>query len=195
MARYHSINHGSNEGVVTVELTGSRFRPDMLVCLRNGSDTIWADTLIYESYYQAFVRFNLAGRETGIYDVCAVNFCEGETVLHDGFTIEDASPYGLGFDLIIPGAPRPNRTVVMMLEYGNIGNEDLHDQVLEITSNGGCPIALSSDEIRLGQKVLRIPLSIEGEPEGLLRPGSYGSIRIYTYTSASLLFSIKPVVE
>lgn len=188
-------NHGSNEGVVTVELTGSRFRPDMLVCLRNGSDTIWADTLIYESYYQAFVRFNLAGRETGIYDVCAVNFCEGETVLHDGFTIEDASPYGLGFDLIIPGAPRPNRTVVMMLEYGNIGNEDLHDQVLEITSNGGCPIALSSDEIRLGQKVLRIPLSIEGEPEGLLRPGSYGSIRIYTYTSASLLFSIKPVVE
>ena len=50
----------------------------------------------------------------------------------------------------------------MMLEYGNIGNEDLHDQVLEITSNGGCPIALSSDEIRLGQKVLRIPLSIEG---------------------------------
>lgn len=188
-----NADHGSNTGEVTVELTGSRFRPDMLVSLRNGNDTIWADTLIYESYYQTFVRFNLAGKDTGVYDVAAVNFCEGEAVLPSGFTIEEEAPYNLGYDLIIPGSPRPKRSLVMMLEFGNIGNVDLHNQVLEISSVGGCPIALRPEDVRLNQKVLRIPLTIEGEPEGLLRPGSNGNINIYTYTSSILLFSIKPV--
>ncbi|MBO2525739.1 MAG: hypothetical protein CW341_08590 [Bacteroidetes bacterium] len=186
-------NHGSNTSEVTVELTGSRFRPDMLVSLRNGNDTIWADTLIYESYYQVLVRFNLKGRELGQYDVCALNFCEGEAVLPNGFTIEEEAPYNLGYDLIIPGNPRPYRSVVMLLEYGNIGNVDLHDQVLEISSDGGCPIALRPEDVHLNQRVLRIPLTIEGEPEGLLRPGSYGTINIYTYTSSILVFSIQTV--
>ena len=186
-------NHGSNTSEVTVELTGSRFRPDMLVSLRNGNDTIWADTLIYESYYQVLVRFNLKGRELGQYDVCALNFCEGEAVLPNGFTIEEEAPYNLGYDLIIPGNPRPYRSVVMLLEYGNIGNMDLHDQVLEISSDGGCPIALRPEDVRLNQRVLRIPLTIEGEPEGLLRPGSYGTINIYTYTTSILVFSIQTV--
>lgn len=186
-------DHGSNTGEVTVELKGSRFRPDMLVSLRNGNDTIWADTLIYVNYYQVFVRFNLEGRQLGLYDVCALNFCEGEAVLPNGFTIEEEYPYALGYNLIIPGAPRPNRSVVMSLEFGNIGNVDLHNQVLEISSDGGCPIGLSSEDVRLNQTVLRIPLNIEGEPEGLLRPGSRASINIYTYTSSILVFSIKPV--
>ena len=80
-----------------------------------------------------------------------------------------------------------------MLEFGNIGNVDLHSQVLEISSDGGCPIALRPEDVHLNQRVLHIPLTIEGEPEGLLRPGSYGTINIYTYTSSILLFSVKPV--
>lgn len=187
-----NANHGGNTGEVTLELTGSRFRPDMVVCLRNGNDTICADTVIFENYYQAFARFNLAGKATGIYDVTALNFCEGEAVLPNAFTIEEESPYALSYNLQFPTAPRVERSVVMMLEFGNIGNVDLHNQMLEITSNGGCPIALSPDEVNLGQRVLRIPLNINGEPEGLLRPGSYGYINIYTYTSGALIFSIVP---
>lgn len=188
-----NADHGGNTGEVTLELTGSRFRPDMKVYLRNGNDTICADTVVWENYYQAFARFNLAGKATGVYDVTALNFCEGEAVLPNAFTIEEESPYGLSYNLEFPASPRLHRNVVMMLEFGNIGNVDLHDQVLEITSNGGCPIALTPEDVSLGQTVLRIPLSIEGEPEGLLRPGSYGTIRIYTYTDHALVFSIIPV--
>ena len=83
----------------------------------------------------------------------------------------------------------------MMLEFGNTGNIDLHDQVLEITSIGGSPIALSPDGISLNQTVLLVPLSIVGEPEGLLRPGSYGTLNIYGFTSGALIFSIKPISE
>lgn len=188
-------DHGGNTGVVTVELTGSRFRPDMTVCLRNGNEVICADTLIYVNYYQVFAQFDLTGRIPGVYDMSAVNFCEGEAVLADAFTIEEGQPSGLSYNLLFPSSPRPRRNVVMLLEFGNTGNIDLHDQMLEITSIGGCPIALTPEGLVERQTVLRVPLSIEGEPNGLLRPGSYGTLNIYTYSSGALIFSIKPVEE
>lgn len=186
-------DHGGNTGVVTVELTGSRFRPDMRVCLRNAGDTICADTLLYVNYYKAFARFDLTGRTPGIYDVSAENFCEGESVLTDGFEIQEGVPNGLAYNLIFPSAPRPNRNVVMMLEFGNTGNLDLHDQVLEITSMGGSPIALTPEGVQQGNTVLLVPLNIEGQPQGLLRPGCYGTINLYGYTSGGLVFTLKPV--
>ena len=193
----HSVDadHGGNTGEVTVELTGSRFRPGMIVSLRNNSEEIIADTLIYVNYYQSFARFDLTNRTPGVYDVVALNNCEGEAILHDGFTIENGVPSGLSYNLIFPSSPRPNRSVVMLLEFGNTGNLDLHDQVLEITSIGGSPISLTPEGVNQNLTVLRVPLSIAGEPEGLLRPGSYGTINIYGFTSGALLFTIKPVEE
>ncbi len=188
-------NHGGNTGMVTVELTGSRFRPDMIVTMRRGNEVITADSIIYVNYYQVFAQFDLTGHTPGIYDVSAVNFCEGEAVLANGFTIEEGQPSGLSYNMLFPSSPRPNRNIVMMLEFGNVGNVDLHDQVLEISSIGGCPIALTPDGITLHQTVLRVPLSIEGEPQGLLRPGSYGTLNIYGFTSGALIFTIKPVQE
>jgi len=190
-----NADHGGNTGEVTVELTGSRFRPGMTVTLRDGSEEIIADTLIYVNYYQCFATFDLTGRTPGVYDVTALNNCEGEAVLTDGFTIEDGTPSGLSYNLVFPSSPRPNRNIVMMLEFGNTGNIDLHDQMLEITSMGGCPIALTPEGTTEGQTVLQVPLSIDGEPEGLLRPGSYGTINIYGFTSGALLFTIKPIDE
>ncbi|MBQ3733773.1 MAG: fibronectin type III domain-containing protein [Bacteroidales bacterium] len=188
-------DHGGNTGEVTVELTGSHFRPDMKVCLRNEGDTLCADSLTYVNYYKAFAHFDLTGRTPGVYDVSAENFCEGESVLYDGFEIQEGEPDGLGYNLIFPSSPRPNRTVVMMLEFGNVGNLDLHNQVLEITCIGGCPIALTPEGVTAGQTTLLVPLSIEGQPQGLLRPGSYGTINIYGYTSGGLIFTLKPVNE
>ena len=188
-------DHGGNTGIVTVELTGSRFRPDMVVSLSHGDEVIVAQSLIYVNYYQVFVEFDLTNHTPGVYDVKAMNFCEGEAVLPNAFTIENGQPSGLAYNLLFPSSPRPNRTVAMMLEYGNIGNVDLHNQVLEITSIGGCPIALTPEELSLQRTTLRLPLSIENEPAGLLRPGSYGTLNIYTYSSSALIFTIKPVEE
>ena len=190
-----NANHGGNTGEVTVELTGSRFRPGMTVTLHNNNEEITADTLIYVNYYQSFAKFDLTGRTPGVYDVTVFSNCEGEAVLHDGFTIENGVPSGLSYNLIFPSSPRPNRSVVMMLEFGNVGNVDLHDQVLEITSLGGSPISLTPGGVNQHNTVLQVPLSIEGEPEGLLRPGSYGTINIYGFTSGALMFTIKPVEE
>ena len=190
-----SINptEGGNNGNVTVEMTGSRFRPDMKVWMLHQGDTLFADTLIYSSYYQAFARFNLKGADTGMYSMGVLNYCEGEAMLTDVFHVTEESPDGLGYHLVFPNSPRPNRTISMMLEYGNMGNTDIQGAVLEVQSVGGTYIALTPEGLSEQGTVLRIPLSIEGEPEGLLRPGSYGTVTIYGFTAGSLVFAIKEV--
>ena len=67
--------------------------------------------------------------------------------------------------------------------------------MLEITSVGGAPISLTSEGLSEHRTTIRVPLTIEGEPNGLLRPGSYGTLNIYCYSSGALIFTIKPVEE
>ncbi|MBR3413120.1 MAG: hypothetical protein IKG81_10585 [Bacteroidales bacterium] len=190
-----SINptEGGNTGNVTIEMTGSRFRPDMKVWMLHGGDTLFADTLIYSSYYQAFARFNLKGVDTGYYSMGVLNYCEGEAMLTDVFHVTEGSPDGLSYHMVFPTSPRYNRTISMMLEFGNTGNTDIVGAVLEVQSVGGTYIALTPEDLRTQSTVLRIPLTIDGEPEGLLRPGSYGTVTIYGFTAGSLVFAIREV--
>ena len=190
-----SINptEGGNNGNVTIEMTGSRFRPDMKVWMLHQGDTLFADTLIYSSYYQAFAQFNLDGADTGLYSMGVLNYCEGEAMLTDVFHVTEGSPEGLSYHMVFPNSPRPNRTISMMLEFGNTGNTDIEGAVLEVQSVGGTYISLTPEGLGEQRTVLLIPLTIEGEPEGLLRPGSYGTVTIFGYTAGTLVFAIKQV--
>ncbi|MBR1850619.1 MAG: fibronectin type III domain-containing protein [Bacteroidales bacterium] len=191
--RQASPSTGGVSGPVTLELIGSRFRPDMQVYLSRGADTLRPDTLIYDGYYRSYATFNLVGADTGFYDLGVVNYCEGEAMLARAFHAVAGAPDGLQYNLVFPNSPRPNRNIVMMLEFGNTGNTDLSGVVLEIESIGGSWISLTPDGIANQAVKLQVPLTIEGEPEGLLRPGSYGTISIYGYTSGTLVFTTKRV--
>ena len=114
-------------------------------------------------------------------------------MLTDVFHVTEESPDGLAYNMVFPTSPRYNRTITMMLEYGNTGNTDIEGAVLEVQSVGGTYIALTPEGLAQQNTTLLLPLTIEGEPEGLLRPGSYGSITIYGYTAGSLVFAIRQV--
>lgn len=186
-------NHGGNTGLTTVELTGSRFRPDMQVMMRRGNDTIRCQNLQYDSYYRVFATFDLNGNDTGVYNVSALNYCEGEATLNHAFTIEPGRPDDLLYKIDFPNAPRPNRNIVLMLEFSNNGNTDIQNAILEIISVGGAHISLTPEGLNQHQTSLTIPLTIDGEPNGVLRPGAYGSINIHCFTSGSLIFRINRV--
>ena len=185
--------YGGNDGKVTVELNGSRFRPDMEVWLENGGDTLRPDQVIFESFYKAYARFELSGVDTGDYNIGVHNFCEGESTLDDAFRVVPPSPDGLGHNLIFPNSPRPNRTIAMVLEYGNIGNTDIENVVLEIESVAGSYIALTTEGLNEQKTTVTVPLNIPGEPEGLLRPGSRGTVTIYCYSAGSLVFVTRQI--
>ena len=192
-----SINptYGGNNGMVTIELNGSRFRPDMDVWMEKGGDTLRPVDLNFVSYYQAYARFNLSGADTGDYNIGLFNFCEGEVSMDSAFHISAPSPDGLGYNIIFPNSPRPNRTITMVLEFGNLGNTDIENVVLEVESVGGTYISLTPEGLREHGTTVQIPLNIPGEPEGLLRPGIRGTVTFYGYTAGSIVFVTRRVEE
>ena len=128
-----------------------------------------------------------------MYSMGVLNYCEGEAMLTDVFHVTEGSPDGLAYHMVFPTSPRVNRSISMMLEFGNMGNTDIEGAVLEVQSVGGTYISLTPEGLREQNTTLLIPLTIENEPEGLLRPGSYGTVTIYGYTAGSLVFAIKQV--
>jgi hypothetical protein len=185
---------GGNTGNVTLELTGSRFRPDMKVWIQKDSNiVIFCDTLVYDSYYKAYSTFNLKGVDTGFYKVGVLNFCEGEAVLDNALQVVGGTPENLATNLIMPSAPRPNRTVVMLLEFGNIGTTDIEAPIVEIESIGGSYISLTNEGLTENKTKIQIPLQANGGMRHILRPGATGSVNIYCYTAGTMAFSIKRV--
>jgi hypothetical protein len=186
-----SPDYGGNTGRVTVELSGAKFTPEMEVWLERDSIVIDADTLIYVGFHKVFAVFDLDGQTIGKYSLNAFNFCEGEFALEDGFEIRNESPYGLATNLILPGSSRPNRVVSITFEYANTGNTDILHPVVDIYSHAASPIGLSQASLNENKTILSIALQAPGEPEGVLRPGSGGTVTFYAYTSGGLIFTIE----
>ncbi len=191
--RQISPNQGGNQGVVTIELTGSRFRSDMPVWLSNDHDTIYAERLIFDNYYHAFAQFNLEGRDVGLYDITALNFCDGESTLEDAFEIVPHAPEQLSTNLIIPQGIRLYHTIAMMLEFANLGTEDIVNPKIRIKSYTRSTLGLNANDLTNEFRELEIPLQIEGETPNRLRPGVYGTISIYCFTYENLIFKIERV--
>ena len=185
---------GGNTGNVTLELTGSRFRPDMKVWIQKDSNAaIFCDTLYYENYYKSYATFNLNGVDTGFYKVRVLNYCEGEAILDSALQVVESTPDNLATNLIMPSSPRPNRTVVLLLEFGNIGTIDIDTPVIEIESIGVSYISLTNEGLSENKTVIQIPLQASGGIRHTLRPGATGSVNIYCYTAGTMVFSIKRV--
>lgn len=181
---------GSNRDYITLEISGSKFVPLLHVWLQNANDTIQPDTIIYVNRSKVFVTFDLLGASLGYYDVMAHNFCEGITSLEDGFEIISGDAGRLGIDIVTPTTARPYRVTSFTVEFANIGFTDINNPTISIISHTGAPIALTSEELSLGLTQLSVPLQVDGEPPGILRPGVSGTVVIYTYTSAGIGITI-----
>lgn len=188
-----SPSYGGNTGKVTIELIGSKFSVDMAVKLFNSEETIMADTVYFQSFYKAYATFDLKDKPVGLYTMCISSLCEGEVYLENAFEIRQGAPEKLSTNILYPNSPRPNRNIIMMLEFGNTGNVDIIAPVIRLTSVGGSWIALTAEGVANHETDILIPLQIEGDPEGILRPGSYGVINVFCYTSNALVFTIRRI--
>ncbi|MBQ8761172.1 MAG: right-handed parallel beta-helix repeat-containing protein [Bacteroidales bacterium] len=190
-------NVAGNTGKVTVKLIGSKFRYDMPVRLFMGNpadstmyNIIEAEELYYINFNEVCVTFDLTGAEEGVYSIEAYNYCAGYTYLMDSFLVVAGLPENLSTNLIIPEGLRQNRYCILTLEYGNIGNTDIVDPKIKLCSIGGSWIGLERGEINVHKTELDIPIGMEGEPEGILRPGVRYTVSIYCFTNESLEFVI-----
>lgn len=192
-------NKGGNTGFTTVQITGAKFTPDMVVSLL-GDTTIVADTIYYISPVKVFARFNLNGAPIGSFNMEAVKPGIDTTVRGDAFEVVQGAPNNLLVEFKHP--PRINlRAVVggaaprwnMIAQYKNAGLNDIPIPEIPVESIGGAPISLSSHDLATTGGSLQVLVRcVENNgPTDVLRAGAEGSVIVYMLLSNAPLFIAK----
>ena len=197
---------GGNTGNVTVRLDGAKFTPMMSVKLKSQTlGEITANRLHFINSTRAFATFNLGGAKLGTYDVHLTRNGEMAT-LPNGFTIVKGNPgiltnasqqgnnsftcnivnigtdNGLNETVDHPANMLVNRVVPITIQYGNTGNVDIPVPSRFLISLNGEPLSFTIPGLNDGKQELYLKFQEIGGPPGILRPGSFCSISVYSFS-------------
>jgi len=186
-----SANQGGNTGKVTVIVSGSKFDTTMTVILQNDSAVYEPDTLVYVDPTKVFVTYNLAGAKLGKYDVVAIKTSKPDTAkLMKGFEIVNGVASDLQVSISKPANVRPSAITAMSLDFANVGNTDIDVPTIILKSLALAPVGMSVPDLENKKTELTFMLKELNGPQWVIRPGAYGSVLIYTKSTAGLGFQI-----
>lgn len=177
--RKYNPQKGGNIGTVTIQLSGSKFDPGMIVVLQNTQDTLTANELIYVEPTRAFARFDLSGMAAGWFDFYLQNSVGDTFVWSAAFEVIEGGAGELFFNAIYRNTTPPRRIVPITVEFANGGSTDLINPQAQVRAITDVPLALAPEELSRKQKELIVPLREFQGPEGILRAGARGTITVY----------------
>ena len=186
------LSQGANSGDVTIPLIGSDFLRGLQATLVGSNKPAnSAKSVLVASSTQAFATFDLTGVPVATYDVQASQAGTTST-LHQAFHVVVGPAGQLEARIVGPSASRVGTDYTALVEYTNIGDTDLTDPLILVTSptgdmmelqdnnfQGGC--GCSTETMSFQPEVQVLAISSDGEP-GVLRPGESGSDSILVQT-------------
>ena len=134
------VSSGGNAGNVTLELTGSRFRPDTLAYLVDSDEVmLQGDPIYLENTGSLWPTFDLRDLEPGTYDV-RLDDAGAIRTLFSAFTVVPGGAPAFDAHFAMPGPVRVHTIggtaeVGFSLEYTNHGNVDMIAPLLIVESN------------------------------------------------------------
>ena len=128
-------NKGGNSGYVTVNIYGGGLGDATQVKLQKGSVTIIADSIKLIQEGILWVKFNLVGKECGIYNVI-VETKSGIKTLVNGFTIENYISEPISADVIGKSSFINGRPQEITIQIRNNSNVDMEDVPIVIETEG-----------------------------------------------------------
>lgn len=196
---------GGNTGEITVLIEGSKFTEEtyfMLVDTLIGGGSVMpgaedmykysVSSPLFSNYIdptKIYVTFDLKGMKKTVYDVSAFKDLE-ETTLNNGFKVEAGSSENLAVSMQRPGNTRANMVLYWDVVFGNSGNTDIVNKKIKVVSSGGAPIGFTPSDLTKNETELEIIVQGNEGPPNRLAPGGYGSVRVYTKSSAALGITI-----
>jgi hypothetical protein len=191
-------NQGGNNGKITMQIDGANFDSTMFVALVNGSDSIKAEINYFADASKVFVTFNLNNKKIGKYDVFARNNKGKTTLLKNGFEVIEGTEPKILVSLSYFFTSRS--LGVVQVQYVNAGNVDVYDisAVVKSIDSGSShpPISFTPDDINKG--LLELSFNDFAEPhgpQGLLRPGAFGTKVVYVLIPSSTVIVVVGVDE
>lgn len=203
--RSYDPSEGGNTGSVTMQIYGSKFTPDMEVWLNN--DTIqyfpWiqAPIIHYVDASQVFATFKLLNGpytddfsrdpvDIGLYNLVLIKPGTDTLIIPNAFRVVEGSERRLLLDIFYPPSVRWNRFVTMSIQFANGSNVDINAPKAALLSMFGAPIGLAMDDLQYNLTDLELEFVDPSGPPGILRPGTYWTITIYTKSTQRLLFKL-----
>lgn len=188
----HSVNtnKGGNTGTVTVQIKGARFEEGMSIRLEGQINVIGQNINLLNST-ELFVTFDLSLGgcvPIGMYDVVIEKEDASVATLADGFEVIEGGLSNLEVSISHPPNTRINRVVPMSINFVNNGANDIAIPKVAIISERGAPIALTREALEYKFLDVVFELFEEGGSTTVLRPGAFGNVTIYAFSSEPLTF-------
>jgi protocatechuate 3,4-dioxygenase beta subunit len=182
------MDHGSDNGTVTVSLVGTEFQVGMQARLTGaGNSVIQARSVVVVDPTEAFATFDLSGAPVGAYNVSVTE--QGATqTLREAFHVTVGAAGQLESQLVVPSAIRAGRSFTAYVEYQNTGDTDLTAPIFIVFAGGAADLSAASEAPTSGSLIL-VGVSSTG-PAGILAPGEKGSIPFTVQPTTSDTISI-----
>jgi hypothetical protein len=200
-------SEGGNNGNVTIKIKGAKFEPNMTATLYNSTlGSIASSNINYINSSTIYATFGLNGKSLGMYDMrlkkttndtanmssafrivagIAGNGQTGQTN-NSGFycTINNISTENsLNTSADYPSTIRITTAFAIQINFGNNGNVDIPIPNRILVSENGAPLSFSpiSNIYNNTSSELYLEFREINGPANVLRPGSTGSIVVYSH--------------
>ncbi len=202
--RHYDPQQGGNLGTVTMQLDGSKFTPGMELRLVDPSGSRFSIPALDVQYVDPSKAYAILvldkddyegdyGRTPaapGIFDIHLIKPGIDTVIVPDGFEIVPGSGENLLINIQHPPSVRPNRFLTMSIQYANAGNNDIIDPKAALISLEGAPIGLDMSDLQYNIRDIQIEFTDPDGPPGILRPGSFWTVHIYTKSTHTLHFKL-----
>ena len=183
-----SVNTIGNQGTATVGIKGGKLTPTTQFVLTDssGQDVSLADKLtdkILLNPSLAYATFQTDNLSPGNYSIKAI----------DGNIVSDSIPLqvinGNGQLLVNVNAPanaRRDQNIELTINYRNVGSSDLLPPVILVKSKSGNNLTIAGATGEYSNSTLALLAVSSDGPSGILRPDSYGQIKLKTVAITTL---------
>ncbi len=128
-------DQGGNAGAVGIQLIGTGFSPGTTFFLRLGDTEIFPieGTVEFSGLNAVAATFDLAGQQTGLWDIVLLPPDTDELILQEAFEIIEAVGPKPWADVLVPEFMLANLATNFFLQIGNDGDTDAHGVPVWIT--------------------------------------------------------------
>ncbi len=169
---------GTNNGPVTLKLTGAQFTANTAFSLvPTAGVTLTPTRVVIQDAATAFVTFDLTGAAPGAFDVKATDGANSAT-LTGGFTVLAAPVVDRGLEVSLtisgPAGFRIGGAATILITYRNAGSVDLPAPYLVVSTNDGS-FRYPGEDAFIEDYVGFFALNQNGGDPGVLAPGATGT--------------------
>jgi subtilase family serine protease len=182
------VNSIGNQGTATVGIKGAKLTPTTQFVLTDSSSTVIrvADKLTDKTILNpssAYATFNTDGLVPGNYFIQAI----AENLASEPIPLKIINGSGeLLLDVNTPANARPNQSIEFVINYRNVGVSDLLPPLILVKSKSGNTLTVAGGTGEFSNSTLALLGVASDAPSGLLKPESYGQIRLRTPANTAL---------